>query len=83
MTIDEYTPEELAVHFTFLDGLYETRNALRGGDDMYGCAVPLREEFHMPLQDARQILNAWMDTFNKTTTPAERASLAVDSMRAD
>ena len=79
MTIDEYAPEEIAEFFEALDGIKTTRSM----GEMYGCAVSLHRAFGMPLQDARQILNAWMDTFSKTTTPAERASLAVDSMRAD
>lgn len=78
MTIDEYSPEEMAEFFDFLDNLWSSHTV-----DMLHAGPNLEEEYKMRPEDARDVLRAWRETFHINRSPIQRATTAVDSMRAD
>lgn len=47
-------------HLEFLDELRES-----GVTNMFGAAPYVEREFSVPIKEARQILQYWMDTFSE------------------
>jgi hypothetical protein len=58
--------------FDYLDQLRES-----GRTNMYGAASYVEVEMDLPRGQASRCLILWMQTFNRDTTPAERAVAAM------
>lgn len=72
--LSDYTPEEVAEFFGYLDGLRES-----GKTNMFGARPYLVNKFSMKNDLAGEVLSEWMETFREGSTPLERAK-EVDSL---
>jgi hypothetical protein len=64
-------PEDLTDMFAFLDDLRES-----GVTNMFGARPYLIEEFPEHRRVAASVLSAWMNTFDRSTEPEDRARSA-------
>ena len=62
------TLNQLTEYFRFLDVLRDS-----GRTNMFGAGEYLEEEFSLSKQEARMILNKWMESFTEDEVPADRA----------
>lgn len=60
MSEEELKKEELKEHFEFLNDLRES-----GVTNMFGATPYLVQEFGVNTKEAREILSAWMHSFDK------------------
>ncbi len=59
-------------HFAYLDTLRES-----GATNMFGAGSWLRDAFEMDRREASAVLKAWMETFDGTSSVADRIAKAV------
>ena len=71
---DEFTRDELAELFQYLDSLRES-----GVTNMFGAAPYLVEQYGLDRAMARKVVTAWMTTYSTKMQP----SLRVDHLLAD
>lgn len=67
-----YNVTELTDYFEYLDDLRES-----GATNMFGASAYLMSDYDMPKQEALKVLGAWMNTFDSSKTPADRAGVAL------
>lgn len=71
MTGAAFLPDNLAEAFEYLDALRES-----GVTNMFGAAPYVQRELGFDRDTSRRVLSAWMGTFDRETSPEDRAAKA-------